>query len=71
MKFNHTNRRRALQRRRKLMPEPRRISANEQTTSNDTEVLREVPIGPVRPPMNAGNPDAERSPDAETVVALT
>jgi hypothetical protein len=37
MKLNETNRRRALQRRRKLMPEPRRVSTPE------TEVLMEGP----------------------------
>jgi hypothetical protein len=37
MKLNETNRRRALQRRRKLMPEPRRVGTHEPT------VLMEVP----------------------------
>jgi hypothetical protein len=40
MKLMGTNRRRALQRRRKLMPEPRRISPTD--SSQETEVLQET-----------------------------
>jgi hypothetical protein len=68
MKLNYTNRRRALQRRRKLMPEPRRISDHDQIDSRDTEVIREVPIGPTRPALSAEVSGIEQS-DTETVVA--
>jgi hypothetical protein len=47
MRLNETNRRRALKRRRKLMPEPRRLSTN-QALPIDTAVLREVPAGRIR-----------------------
>jgi hypothetical protein len=42
MRLNETNRRRALKRRRKLMPDPRRISMNPEK-SDEPEVVREMP----------------------------
>lgn len=42
MKLNSTNRRRDLKRRRKLMPEPRRIAATSRA-STDEEVISEAP----------------------------
>jgi hypothetical protein len=72
MKLNQMSRRRALQRRRKLMPEPRRIHEHEGPTMTETEVLREVPVGPVR--LSQGNEVSgigRVDPDSETVSVST
>lgn len=47
MKLNGSNRRRDLERRRKLMPEPRRVQTP-QDGVQEPEVLQEIPAGIIR-----------------------
>jgi hypothetical protein len=69
MRLNEENRRRALKRRRKLMPEPRRISAN-QTAPSETSVLREVPAGR-KSDRTERDFDRVEQPEADTAVIQT
>jgi hypothetical protein len=69
MRLNEENRRRALKRRRKLMPEPRRISTN-QTALSETPVLREVPAGRKSAHPGRGFERVEH-PEADTAVVQT
>ncbi len=63
MKLNATNRRRALQRRRKLMPEPRRIRATD-NVSTETRVVGEVPSTRIHNPERL-NLEHARDPEPE------
>jgi hypothetical protein len=67
MRLNETNRRRALERRRKLMPEPRRISMNQEPT-RETTALREVPA--VRDEMRPAHAPLPRIEQPEQDVVL-
>lgn len=67
MRLNDTNRRRALQRRRKLMPEPRRVHAPQERTL-EPKILQEAPAGSIR--NRAAFPTAPvDQPESEPTIA--